>query len=266
MSISDSQTAGVSGDSSTQTKGDRPAQAAWVSPLVWLVWVAYVGYVLLSDLPPGPSLLHTSPATLQEAIALSLNFGLVLPALFPAVAPVLHPGLEALFNLTVGWGLLLWGFAIDGRGQRLPILPFLLGTAFLTNVFYLPWLALRRPNPEPPTPPLSRLEQITENRAWPLVLGAIALASVVWAVAGRPEFGDGPTRWASLMEILQGDRLAYSFLIDLLVFWLFQGWLVSDDMARRQWVNPAIGWIARLVPFVGLVVYMVRRPSFEQAA
>lgn len=163
----------------------------------------------------------------------------------------------------MGWGLLFWGFATDGRGRRLPILPFLLGTAFLTNVLYLPWLALRRPNPDPLTLPLSCLERITESRAWPLVLGAIALGSVIWAVAARPDFGDGPTRWASLVEILQGDRLAYSFLINLLVFWLFQGWLVSDDMARRQWVNPTISWIARLVPLVGLVIYMVRRPSFE---
>jgi hypothetical protein len=273
MPTSDSQAAGLSGDSSAQAGagdsrsdpyGNRPTQAGWVSPLVWLVWLVYVGYVLLSDLPPGPSLLHTSPATLQEAIALSLNFGLVMPALFPAAAPVLHPMLEALFNLTVGWGLLFWGFALDGRGQRLPILPFLLGIAFLTNVFYLPWLALRRPNREPLTLPLSRLERMAENRWWSLMLGAIALVSIIWAIAGRPDFGDWPTRWASLMEILQGDRLAYSFLIDLAVFWLFQGWLVPDDMARRQWSNPAIGWLARLVPFVGLVVYMVCRPSVKQ--
>jgi len=267
MPTSDSQAAVPSDKSLAWAEaGDRPLQAGWVSPMVWLVWGAYVGYVLLSDLPPGPSLLHTSPATLQEAIALSLNFGLVLPALFPSAAPVLHPGLEALFNLTVSWGLLLWGFALDGRGQRLPIWPFLLGTAFLTNVFYLPWLALRRPNPAPPALPLSRLERMTESRAWPLTLGAIALVSIIWAIAGRSNFGDLPTRWASLMEILQGDRLAYSFLIDLLVFWLFQGWLVPDDMARRQWVNPTVSRIARLVPFVGLVMYMVCRPSLRQAA
>ncbi|GAB4154281.1 MAG: hypothetical protein Fur0046_34200 [Cyanobacteria bacterium J069] len=245
------------------SSGDRPPQNWTVSLLLWAVWIVYVGYLLLSDLPPGPSLLHTSPATLQEAIALSLNFGLVLPAVFPSVAPVLHPMLEALFNLTVGWGLLFWGFALDGRGQRVPIFPFLVGTAFLTNVFYLPWLALRRANPEPPSLPLSRWERVSESRLWPLMLGAIALCSLGWAVFARSDFGDWPTRWASMMAILKGDRLAYSFAVDLLVFWLFQGWLVPDDMARRQWVNPGMLWTARLLPFVGLLTYMVCRPSFK---
>ena len=125
--------------------------------LAAVAWVIYIGYLLLSDFPPGASLLHTEPATLQTALALSLNFWFVLPLLFPASAPELNPLLEALFNLVVAWGLLFWGFLLDGRGQRWPMLPFLIGTAFLTNVFYLPWLALRSPQTNPPNSPLTRL-------------------------------------------------------------------------------------------------------------
>ncbi|MBW4651539.1 MAG: hypothetical protein KME20_00515 [Kaiparowitsia implicata GSE-PSE-MK54-09C] len=233
---------------------------------LWGFWMLYLGYVLLSELPPGESLLHTTPATLKEALDLSLNYWFVLPLLAPQVAPVLNPALEGLFNLVLAWGLLMVGFGVDGRGQRWPMLPFLLGTAFLTNVFFLPWVALRSPNPTPPPPPLSRLERLSESRGLPLLLLAVAIASLLWATFGRPEFGDLGDRWASLVAIVQGDRLSYSIYIDMLVFWLFQGALVPDDMARRQWHNPAALWLARLLPFMGLVWYLLWRPSLPQSA
>ena len=46
----------------------------------------------------------------------------------------------------------------------------------------------------------------------------------------------------------------------MLVFWLFQSWLVPDDMARRQWQDPIALWCARLIPGLGLVIYFLRRP------
>lgn len=230
---------------------------------VWASWLVYVGYLLLSDLPPGASLLHTQPETLQEAIDLSLNFWFVLPILFPNAAPVLHPALEGLFNIVVAWGLLFWGFLIDGRNQRVPIIPFLIGTAFLTNVFYLPWLALRQPNSQPPQSPLTQLEKLAESRILPLILTAVVVASIAWAALARPEFGDWQARWQDLRTLISNDRLAYSFWIDLIVFWLFQSWLVKDDMSRRQWQNPVILWIARLIPFLGLVLYFCSRPALK---
>lgn len=194
--------------SSAETVG-RPWGKVWV----WSAWAVYVGYLLLSDLPPGPSLLQISPETLREAWELSLNFWLVLPMLFPSEAPVLHPALEGLFNVTVTWGLLFWGFAVDGRQQRVPILPFLLGTAFLTNVFYLPWLGLRRAHCDRPSLPLNRLEAMTESRAYPLVLFAVILASLAWAAVGRAGFGEMGDRWAELVNLVQRDRSAGLFVL-----------------------------------------------------
>ncbi|MGG6294591.1 hypothetical protein ACQ4M4_09210 [Leptolyngbya sp. AN02str] len=228
---------------------------------LWAAWVGYVGYLLLSELPPGRSLLHTEPATLREALDLSLNFWFVMPLLFSQWSPSLNPALEGLFNLVVAWGLLFWGFAVDGRGQRLPIVPFLVGTAFLTNVFYLPWLALRHPNGDAVSLPLSRLERLGEGRGLPIALMGVAIASFVWAGVGRPEFGSLAQRWQSVVELVGSDRLAYSFVMDLLVFWVFQAALVGDDMARRGWKNQAMKWVVRLVPFVGLVLYLYQRPS-----
>ncbi len=237
-------------------------------PKLWLprtlaavAWVIYIGYLLLSDFPPGASLLHTEPATLRLALDLSLNFGFVLPLLFPASAPELNPLLEALFNLVVAWGLLFWGFLLDGRGQRWPMLPFLIGTAFLTNVFYLPWLALRSPQTRPPNAPLNWLERLAEGRILPLGILAVILAVGAWAIWGHPGLSDWATRWQGLVALFGSDRLTYSFGVDLLVFWLFQGWLVPDDMARRQWQSAWALWVARLVPCFGLILYLGLRPA-----
>jgi hypothetical protein len=225
------------------------------------IWLGYISFLLLSDFPPGASLLHLSPDTLREALALSLNFWFVMPLVFPAVAPELNPVLEGIFNIVIAWGLLFWGFLLDNRGQRWPMAPFLVGTALLTNVFYLPWLALRQPNPQPPQQPLSRLELLAESKALPVSLALIFVLSILWAGFGRPEMA---SRWADFLTILHSDRLAYSFLMDMVFFALFQGWLVKDDMARRQWINPAALWTSRLLPFFGLVLYFLWRPGLHR--
>jgi hypothetical protein len=245
-------------DGTPELLGQRGILATGFLTLTWLV---YIGYLLLSDLPPGDSLLHLSVGTLKEALALSLNFWFVTPLLLPAVAPPLNPVLEGIFNIVVAWALLFWGFLLDGRGQRWPMAPFLVGMALLTNVFYLPWLALRRPNPLPTKPPLSRLETFAESKALPLALAGIFLASVLWGVWGRPDITH---RWAAFLTLLESDRLAYSFVVDMVFFALFQGWLVKDDMARRQWNHPVALWTARLLPFWGLVIYFLWRPKIGQ--
>lgn len=251
---------------STSSPAVPPTGSILQKVFLWSAWLIYIAYLLLSDLPPGNSLLHTQPATLQLALQLSLNFWFVLPALLPQASPVLHPALEGLFNLTIAWGLLFWGFATDGRQQRVSIVPFLLGTAFLTNLFYLPWLALRQPNRNPPLPPLSPFEKLAESRWLPGMLAIVALVAFAWAGWARPEFGSLTDRWQALLQLSSSDRLAYSFWVDLAVFWLFQGWLVNDDLARRQWQSPFALWVARLVPFLGLVAYMLLRPRLAASS
>ena len=49
--------------------------------------------------------------------------------------------------------------------------------------------------------------------------------------------------------------------MDIIFFSLFQSWMVKDDMKRRQWNNPSMLWVTRLVPFFGLIIYLLYRPS-----
>jgi hypothetical protein len=205
------------------------------------------------------------PVTM-EAINLSINFWFITPFLFPSLAPVVHPALEGLFNIVIAWGALFVGFLHDGKGQRLPMFPFMVGTAFLTNVFYLPYLGLRSSSPAgaataAESEPAKALE-IAESKWWPLAMTGVFLASLAWGAFARgAEYGDVSTRVAALVEMAtHSDRLAHSFAVDGSVFWLFQGWLVPDDMRRRSFSDQTAELVARAVPFFGLVYYLLVRP------
>jgi len=89
----------------------------------------------------------------------------------------------------------------------------------------------------------------------------VGLLSLGWAAAGRPEFGDLATRWASFADIVGTDRLTFSFVVDCLYFWAFQGWLMNDDMLRRGGVGGPNLTLAKAVPFFGLIYYLVARPG-----
>lgn len=112
-------------------------------------WAAYVTHLFLAQ---PASVTSTTADALREAVDLSLNFLFILPAVAPSVAPVVHPALEGLFMLVVGWAGVLWVFAADGyegaapadgKGgvaggaatprPGVPVVPFLVGAAFLTN-------------------------------------------------------------------------------------------------------------------------------------
>jgi len=261
---------------------------------LWGLNANYVWLLFLSTVPPGPSLPQLVAVggdealrTLREALNLSLNFWFILPVTFPGSAPTLHPALEALFNFIVTWGLLCFGFIRDGRRQRVSFFPFLVGTAFLTNVFLVPYLALRDPqlalrpgsggaeDADDDDDDATRLEAVCESRAFGAVLGVIGALSGAWFCFGRGvEFGGVGERAAALWSMCtqggaQGDRLAASFAVDACVFWLLQGWLVPDDLRRRgAWQSPPsetsrrLLTIARFVPFFGIAYYLLVRPPY----
>ena len=244
-------------------------------PLV--AWVAYISIVFFSNgILPGPDATQLDGATWEEVLGLSLNFWLVAPALGLPFAPALHPGLEGIFNLLLAWAAAFAGFLSDGRPGRASgsMAPVAAGMQFLTNAFLLPYLVVRAPEPAD-APPVAYEDldpteaMVSESRALPVVLAAVGTAAVAWGCAARPEFGDLPTRLASLGALLADDRLGSSFVVDLVLFGLFQGWLVDDDL-RRRGVQPAdagaLGAVAKFMPFYGLCAYLLLRPALPRRA
>ena len=242
---------------------DEPVRAV---PLVLAGVYCFQLFLAEGQLLPGPSTLALDGATWVEVRDLSLNFWFVGPSLFGGF-PVVHPGLEAIFNLVLAWSALFAGFAADGRRGRPQgsMLPTLAGMQFLTNAFFLPYLATRPREEEGVLVALDELtpaERAAESRALPVLLGGVGAVSIYWFCNARPDFGGLEERLGSLRTLLAGDRLGSSFLVDLGLYAAFQSWLIPDDLKRRgvaaadQAPFRALG----AVPFVGLVAYLALRP------
>lgn len=147
---------------------------------------------------------------------------------------------------------------------------------------------------------LTPLEAIFESKLVPIFFGSVGMLSVYWILFGRIDQGyvDMNSRWASFQAMMSSDRLSFSFLVDLIYFGVFQSWLMGDDLARRGLsegasegvregvrddmggdLREATGTLAegdlseqrrrRLllvgkIPFVGLVLYLLGRPSLPR--
>lgn len=234
------------------------------------VWVTYMYVVFFSDWFYGLPATSLETRTWEEVRDLSLNFFLVSPILDLPFAPVVHPGLEGIFNLLLSWAAMFAGFLSDERKRKpnlLPMLPTVAGMQFLTSAFLLPYLATRSMESEAlPTIPEDEITttiKVAENKILGLAMGLVGTGSIFWGLFARAdEFGDISTRYASLLDLLSIDRVGSSFLVDLAIFGLFQGWLVDDDVKRRGMdPNSASVKLAKYVPFFGLAAYLATRPE-----
>lgn len=245
------------------------AEPIRVLPL--LAWGFYCWFLFLSDVAPGVNALQLDPATWTMVRDLSLNFWLVLPIFSPETAPIVHPILEGVFNLLLAWAALFAGFAVDGRrsfGAKNDMVGTLAGMQLLTNAIFLPYLVTREAEADKSSvvyeAPLTPFEAAAESKLLPIVLGSIGAVACVWGVAGRPEFGDLPERGTTFIELLTHDRLTFSFVVDLVYFALFQGWLIDEDAQRRGGISSTAPIVAaKTIPFLGLLYYMLARPKLK---
>eukprot|EP00536_Pseudo-nitzschia_multiseries_P000381 jgi/Psemu1/300016/fgenesh1_kg.5_\ len=210
--------------------------------------------------------------TWEEVRDLSLNFFLVSPILDLPFAPIVHPGLEGIFNLLLSWAAMFAGFLSDDRKSKpnlFPMLPTVIGMQFLTSAFLLPYLATRsvedkdKMDAEIPAEDITPVIRATDSKILGLSMGIVGTGSIFWGLFARfDDFGDLATRYASLIDLLSIDRVGSSFLVDLAIFGLFQGWLVDDDVKRRG-MNPnsPAAKAAKYIPFFGLATYLVLRPE-----
>lgn len=245
--------------------------------LPMIAWIAYVYIVFFSDnILPGANALQLEQRTWEEVWNLSLNFFLVAPSLHLPFAPVVHPVLEGVFNLLLAWAAMFAGFLSDDRRDKhnlLPMLPVVVGMQFLTSAFLLPYLATRsaEDRDDVTLAELPAVAQVTERRALGPVLALVGSYAVLWAVVGRwTEFGDLSERWTSFLDLLSMDRVGSSFIVDLVIFGLFQGWFVDDDLKRRGVANDTrdsreLRWVGKYLPFFGLAAYLALRPPYPSS-
>ncbi|KAL7442675.1 hypothetical protein ACHAXH_009855 [Discostella pseudostelligera] len=256
-----------------------------------ILWVAYMYILFFSDgILPGANVLALEQRTWEEVRDLSLNFFLVAPMLKLSFSPVCHPMLEGVFNFLLSWAAMFAGFLSDERKNKPNLLPFgfmLVGMQFLTSGFLLPYLFTRTSESNSMEETMVYQEDIdgalqqkvAEWRPLGSFLGGVGALSIVWALFARyDDFGGFDERYKSFIDLLSIDRVGSSFIVDLVIFALFQSWFVDDDMIRRGIAGTQVKeengisvgggggeWeilrnVAKYIPFFGLVVYLSLRP------
>lgn len=260
-------------------------------PVRWIpvaAWLAYMVIVFFSDgILPGANALQLEQRTWEEVLNLSLNFFLVSPLLNLPFSPSVHPMLEGVFNLLLSWAAMFAGFLTDDRDRKpnlLPMFPMVVGMQFLTSAFLLPYLAVRSSEADSTISASSTggssvsldelpvVAQIAgESRALPGLMGIVGSGSIAWFFLGRAaggEYGaDLSERYSSFIDLLSIDRVGSSFLVDLAIFALFQGWLVDDDLKRRgvgEGEGGPLALAGKFVPFFGMAAYLLLRPSLPE--
>ncbi|MBO9999577.1 MAG: nuclear transport factor 2 family protein [Cyanobacteria bacterium SID2] len=233
--------------------------------LLWGLTVAYVGLLLLSPpnvLLPGYPLWAIQPETIQELLGESLNFFFVLPILNALSAnaipsPIVHPVTEAFFNFAEVWILMFLPLMLaDARGYRVPRVGVWGAAMFLTNIFLMPYMAVRSMT-LPDKCQAVRKSLLARIFGWTgLVVGTL---SIVWFCIGRPEFGTLTERLHYFVEKVTHDRVAIAFSTDLVLFGIFQAILIGS-------IEPIGSKFRglRFLPFWGLAIWLVLPSEGEE--
>jgi hypothetical protein len=162
----------------------------------------------------------------------------------------------------------------DNKPNRFPFGVMVVGMQFLTSAFLLPYLVTRTSESTAPVDNPDNTEiytpslfmRIAEWKPLGALFASIGTGAIFWSLFGRPEYGSIPERTQSLIQVLSIDRVGSSFIVDLIIFSLFQGWLIEDDLRRRVLIpeetsNTSYRLVGQYIPFYGLAVYFWKRPD-----
>jgi hypothetical protein len=169
----------------------------------------------------------------------------------------INPLVISLFNImgvlpAVYTCLLLF----DGRGQKIPAAPFVVGSFGLGAFALLPYLFLRQPNPEWQGDK-NLLLKILDSRWTGLVLTLSAIALI--------GFGSFNGNWADFSQQWQSSQFIHVMSLDFCLLCLLLPVTVQDDMKRRGFNQKWIFWVVTLVPLFGTLVYLCLRPSLPES-
>jgi ketosteroid isomerase-like protein len=223
---------------------------------LWIFYLAYSSYVLFGDQAPGAPATQISPEELQQVLNLSLNYFYVNIALndlglsfVPSVPD--HPVYEGLFNFINAWSLMFVPVILsDQRSAGMKFKEaWVVSIQFLTNVFFIPFLAVRAQQPSPddeaPAPPLPSFAQ-----GIGLTSLAVGVLSFGWALTAREEVGGIEERIEYFKLMFNTDRVFWAFIVDSALYSVWQFILLGDRGATMA---------ERLTPFAGLASYLIRK-------
>lgn len=230
---------------------------SWLANLLWAATVVYVGLLLLSPSAwlPGEPIWAIQPDTMQEILDESLNFFFILPLLNlvginSLPAPTVNPAIQGFFNLAEAWiFIFLPMMLMDKRSQHLPKVVLWGLAMFLTNVFLMPYMAMRlgQPTDSPNLPKKGTLARVFGSLG--LLVGNFA---VIWFCFNRPELGGVINRFDYLGQQVVSNRVTLAFVVDMVLFWVFQIWLMGAMIPIGERYRAL-----RFIPFWGFGIWLM---------
>ena len=205
---------------------------------LWLLWVGFIAYAVCLAPPWQPDV-----ARLQNLLAGNwTDINAIVLAIF------------SLIGMWVAiYSCLMF---VDGRMQKLPAWPFILGSLGTGVLGLIPYLASREPNQHFSGPKDSWLKFWNSRRtAWLISLSTIAF------VAYGILFGD----WAGFVQEFQTSRFIHMMSLACGLFGLLFPTLLGDDMARRGLKDARLFWTVALIPLFGPLAYLCFRPALPEA-
>ena len=220
------------------------------------VAAVYISLLLLSPSSwlPGDPAWAIQPDTIQELTDESLNFFFVLPILnilgfTGMMAPDVHPVTQAFFNFAEAWiFMFLPLLQLDPRGAKLPTTLVWILAMFLTNVFLLPYMAIRLLQ-EPEAIAIEKGFIAKSFGAVSMIVGGIAL---FWGAVWQPEVGNLLTRGHFFLEEILSNRVTFAFVVDVILFYCFQIWLMGAIIPQESKERGL-----RYIPFFGLGLWLL---------
>lgn len=232
-------------------------KAFWLVVGLWAATAIYVGCLLLSPPGwlPGEPVWAIQPDTIQEILNESLNFFFILPLLnlvgIGWQAPAVNPAAQGFFNFAEAWIFMFLPLMLmDKRSQHLPRRLFWGCAMFLTNVFLMPYMALRL-NHSP-----SEKQKTSVKGTLSRLFGSLGLAvgnlAVFWFCLNRPELGGVLSRFNYLGQQLVSSRVTLAFAVDMVLFWAFQVWLMGAIIPVGERFRAL-----RFIPFWGMGIWLL---------
>jgi hypothetical protein len=161
----------------------------------------------------------------------------------------------ALFNLMGVWPLIMAAILlIDGRGQKIPAWPFLLGSCVLGNFILFPYLLLRKNNPHFDGNKTLGV-RFAESKLLAAVITLMACFMIAMAVS------QGSTD--AFMSSFKVNNLVNIMSFDFLLFLFAFPAILGDDMRRRGMTDTRQFWLYSLPPVLGPCLYLVVRPRLH---
>nr|WP_290222196.1 DUF2834 domain-containing protein [Trichocoleus desertorum] len=205
---------------------------------LWLLWIGFIAYAVFLAPPWQPDM-----GRLQNLLAGNwTDINAVVLAIFSLIGMWV-----AIYSCLM--------FA-DGRMQKLPAWPFILGSLGTGVLGLIPYLASREPNQHFSGTKDSWLKFWDSRRtAWLISLSTIAF------VAYGTLLGD----WAGFVQEFQTSRFIHMMSLACCLFGLLFPTLLGDDMARRGLKDARLFWTVALIPLFGPLAYLCFRPALPEA-